>query len=157
MAKLTHVDSLGKAKMVDIGGKSRTSREARASCFIRLGPTALRLVRENKIVKGDVLNTAAIAGIQAAKRTSNLIPLTHSIPLDFVDIETNLMKTGIKIICRVRTEAKTGAEMEAMTGSAAAALTIYDMVKAADKSARITRLQLDFKSGGKSGVYWRNK
>ena len=157
MDKLTHVDSLGKAKMVDIGEKSRTSREARASGFIRLGPTALRLVRENKIAKGDVLNTASIAGIQAAKRTSDLIPLTHPIPLDFVDIETEIMKTGIKIVCRVRTEANTGAEMEAMTGAAAAALTIYDMVKAADKSARITSLQLDFKSGGKSGVYRRKK
>jgi cyclic pyranopterin phosphate synthase len=157
MAKLTHVNSQGKAKMVDIGEKSRTPREARASCFIGLGPTALRLVRENRAAKGDVLNTATIAGIQAAKRTSDFIPLTHPIPLDFVDIETDIMKTGIKIICRVRTEAKTGAEMEALTGAAAAALTIYDMVKAVDKRARITRLQLDFKRGGKSGVYRRKK
>ena len=157
MVKLTHVDSLGKAKMVDIGGKSRTSREARASCFIRLSPTALRLVRENKISKGDVLNTAVIAGIQGAKQTSDLIPLTHPIPLDFVNIETDIMKTGIKIVSRIRTEAKTGAEMEALTGVAAAALTVYDMVKAVDKNAQITRLQLDFKSGGKSGVYRRKK
>jgi len=143
--------------MVDVGLKPVTRREASASCTIRLSPATLRLVRANKIAKGEVLNAARLAGIQAAKRTFELIPLTHPIPIDKVDVETKLLRTGIKIACRVQAEAKTGAEMEALTGAAIAALTIYDMVKAVERSAEISRLHLDFKSGGRSGVFRRKK
>jgi len=155
MAKLSHVDREGKARMVDIGAKAVTRREAAASAFIKLGPQTLRLVKANKIAKGDVLNTARLAGIQAAKRTHELIPLAHPIPLENVAVELVVMKTGIKVRCRVAAEAKTGAEMEALTGAALAALTVYDMVKAVERSAEVVRLRLDFKSGGKSGVFRR--
>jgi cyclic pyranopterin phosphate synthase len=155
MAKLSHVDREGKARMVDIGAKAVTRREAAASAFIKLGPQTLRLVKANKIVKGDVLNTARLAGIQAAKRAHELIPLAHPIPLENVAVELVVMKTGIKVRCRVAAEAKTGAEMEALTGAALAALTVYDMVKAVERSAEVVRLRLDFKSGGKSGVFRR--
>jgi cyclic pyranopterin phosphate synthase len=155
MAKLSHVDREGKARMVDIGAKAITRREAVASSFIRLGPQTLRLVKANKIAKGDVLNTARLAGIQAAKRAHELIPLAHPIPLESVAVELVVMKTGIKIRCRVAADAKTGAEMEALTGAALAALTVYDMVKAVERGAEVVRLRLDFKSGGKSGVFRR--
>ena len=155
MAKLSHVDREGKARMVDIGAKTVTRREAAASSFIRLSPQTLRLVKANTIAKGDVLNTARLAGIQAAKRAHELIPLAHPIPLENVAVELEVMKTGIKIRCRVAAEAKTGAEMEALTGAALTALTVYDMVKAVERSAEVVRLRLDFKSGGKSGVFRR--
>jgi len=157
MTKLTHIDREGRARMVDIGPKPVTRREAAASCAIRLGPETLRLIRADKIAKGEVLNTARLAGIQAAKRTFELIPLTHPIPIDRVAVEMEPQKSGIKVICRVKAEARTGAEMEALTGAAVAALTIYDMVKAVDRGAEITRLRLDFKSGGKSGVFRRKR
>ena len=155
MARLSHVDREGKARMVDIGAKAVTRREAAASAFIKLSPQTLRLVKANKIAKGDVLNTARLAGIQAAKRAHELIPLAHPIPLENVAVELVVMKTGIKVRCRVAAEAKTGAEMEALTGAALAALTVYDMVKAVERSAEVVRLRLDFKSGGKSGVFRR--
>jgi len=155
MAKLSHVDREGKARMVDIGAKTVTRREAAASSFIRLSPQTLRLVKANTIAKGDVLNTARLAGIQAAKRAHELIPLAHPIPLENVAVELEVMKTGIQVRCRVAAEAKTGAEMEALTGAALAALTIYDMVKAVERSAEVVRLRLDFKCGGKSGVFRR--
>jgi cyclic pyranopterin phosphate synthase len=141
--------------MVDIGAKAVTRREAAASAFIKLSPQTLRLVKANKIAKGDVLNTARLAGIQAAKRAHELIPLAHPIPLENVAVELVVMKTGIKVRCRVAAEAKTGAEMEALTGAALAALTVYDMVKAVERSAEVVRLRLDFKCGGKSGVFRR--
>lgn len=155
MAKLSHVDAGGRARMVDVGAKAVTRREAAASAFVKLGPETLRLVRSNTVAKGDVLNTARLAGIQAAKRTSELIPLTHPIPLDSVAVDLEVLKTGVRVSCRVRAEAKTGAEMEALTGAAVAALTVYDMVKAVERSAEVVRLRLDHKSGGKSGVYRR--
>jgi cyclic pyranopterin phosphate synthase len=155
MAKLSHIDREGKARMVDIGAKAVTRREAAASAFIKLGPRTLRLVKANRIAKGDVLNTARLAGIQAAKRAHELIPLAHPIPLENVAVELVVMKTGIKVRCLVAAEAKTGAEMEALTGAALAALTVYDMVKAVERGAEVVRLRLDFKSGGKSGVFRR--
>jgi cyclic pyranopterin phosphate synthase len=155
MSKLSHVDREGKARMVDIGAKAVTRREAAASAFIKLSPQTLRLVKANKIAKGDVLNTARLAGIQAAKRAHELIPLAHPIPLENVAVELVVMKTGIKVRCRVAAEAKTGAEMEALTGAALTALTVYDMVKAVERSAEVVRLRLDFKCGGKSGVFRR--
>lgn len=155
MAKLSHVDAGGRARMVDVGAKAVTRREAAASAFVKLGPETLRLVRSNTVAKGDVLNTARLAGIQAAKRTSELIPLTHPISLDSVAVDLEVLKTGVRVSCRVRAEAKTGAEMEALTGAAVAALTVYDMVKAVERGAEVVRLRLDHKSGGKSGVYRR--
>jgi len=155
MAKLSHVDAGGKARMVDIGAKAVTRREAAASAFVKLGPETLRLVRTNSIAKGDVLNTARLAGIQAAKRAHELIPLTHPIPLENVAVDLDIEKTGVRVRCRVSAEAKTGAEMEALTGAAVAALTVYDMVKAVERKAEIVRLRLDYKSGGKSGVFRR--
>jgi cyclic pyranopterin phosphate synthase len=141
--------------MVDIGAKAVTRREAAASSLVKLGPETLRLVRANRIAKGDVLNTARLAGIQAAKRAHELIPLAHPIPLETVAVDLDILKTGIRVRCRVAAEAKTGAEMEALTGAAVAALTIYDMVKAVERAAEVVRLRLDFKSGGKSGVFRR--
>jgi cyclic pyranopterin phosphate synthase len=155
MAKLSHVDPKGKARMVDIGAKAVTRREAAASAFIKLEPGTLRLVRSNSLAKGDVLNTARLAGIQAAKRAHELIPLAHPIPLENIVVDLDLEKTGLRVRCRVSAEAKTGAEMEALTGAAVAALTIYDMVKAVERRAEVVRLRLDSKSGGKSGDFRR--
>lgn len=155
MAKLSHVDRDGRARMVDVGAKAVTRREAAASAFLKLAPATLRLIRANKVAKGDVLNTARLAGIQAAKKAFELIPLTHPLPLENVAVDLEIMKTGIRVRCRVAAEAKTGAEMEALTGAAVAALTVYDMVKAVERGAEIVRLRLDFKSGGKSGVFRR--
>jgi cyclic pyranopterin phosphate synthase len=155
MAKLSHVDRQGRARMVDIGAKEVTRREAAASAFVKLGAETLRLVRTNRLAKGDVLNTARLAGIQAAKRAFELIPLAHPIPLEDVGVDLEVLRTGVRVRCRVAAEAKTGAEMEALTGAAVAALTVYDMVKAVDRGAEVVRLRLDFKSGGKSGVFRR--
>jgi len=155
MAKLSHVDRDGRARMVDVGAKAVTRREAAASAFVKLGAETIRLVRTNAMAKGDVLNTARLAGIQGAKRAHELIPLAHPIPLENVTVDLDLEKTGVRVRCRVSAEAKTGAEMEALTGAALAALTIYDMVKAVERGAEIVRLRLDYKSGGKSGVYRR--
>lgn len=155
MAKLSHVDGEGRARMVDIGAKAVTRREAAASAFVKLGAATLRLVRKNQVAKGDVLSAARLAGIQAAKRAPELIPLAHPIPLENVAVDLEVLKTGVRVRCRVAAEAKTGAEMEALTGAALAALTVYDMVKAVDRGAEIVRLRLDFKSGGKSGVFRR--
>jgi len=155
MATLSHIDRDGKARMVDIGAKAVTRREAAASALVKLAPGTLRLVGSGKIAKGDVLNTARLAGIQAAKRTHELIPLTHPIPLENVAVDLDILKTGIRVRCRVSAEAKTGAEMEALTGAAVAALTVYDMVKSVERGAEVVRLRLDYKSGGKSGVYRR--
>ncbi len=156
MAKLTHIDQEGRAQMVDIGAKKITQRTALASCLIQLGPKTLNLIKDNKIAKGEVLNTARIAGINAAKRTFELIPLAHPIPVDQIEIETEFLKNGIKIFCRVKTRARTGAEMEALTGAAIGALTVYDMVKAVERGAVITGLRLEYKAGGKSGT-WKRK
>mgnify|MGYP001591374286 CR=1 FL=1 len=155
MAKLSHVDRNGKARMVDVGAKAVTRREAAASALVKLGPETLRLVRTSGLAKGDVLNTARLAGIQAAKRAHELIPLAHPIPLESIAVDLAVEKTGVRVRCRVSAEAKTGAEMEALTGAAIAALTIYDMVKAVERGAEVVRLRLDYKSGGKSGVFRR--
>jgi len=155
MAKLSHIDGKGRARMVNVGVKPVTRRKATASAFVKLGPETLRLIRENGIAKGDVLNTARLAGIQAAKRACELIPLAHPIPLENIAVDLEIEKSGVRVRCRVSAEAKTGAEMEALTGAAVAALTIYDMVKAVERGAEVVRLRLDYKSGGKSGVFRR--
>jgi cyclic pyranopterin phosphate synthase len=155
MPKLSHVDRQGKARMVDVGSKAVTRREAAASAFVKLGPETIGLIRTNGIAKGDVLNTARLAGIQAAKRAHELIPLAHPIPLENIVVDLDVEESGVRVGCRVSAEAKTGAEMEALTGAAIAALTIYDMVKAVERGAEVVSVRLDYKSGGKSGVYRR--
>jgi cyclic pyranopterin phosphate synthase len=143
--------------MVDVSAKPTTSREAVARGRIRISPAALRLARAGKLRKGGVVEVARLAGILAAKRTSEAIPLCHPLPLSHVDVELVPRKDGFLIEARVRTEAKTGAEMEALHAVAVAALTVYDMVKAADKDMEIGGLVLVSKSGGRSGDWKRRE
>ena len=151
MKKLTHVDETGAARMVDVGGKAVTERRATARGSVRLAPETVALVRDGATPKGDVIAAARIAGIMAAKRTSDLIPLTHPLPLSHVGVELTVTDEGIKIEATAATAAQTGVEMEALTAVAVAGLTLYDMLKSVDRGARITDLRLVSKSGGKSG------
>lgn len=155
MNKLSHVDSDGKIKMVDVSGKGITERIASASATVILGKKIFTAIKQNNISKGDVLSAAKIAGIQAAKRTSELIPLCHNIFLSSIDIQFRLIpKNGsIEITSHVKSTAQTGVEMEALTAVTASALTVYDMCKAMSKSIKITGIHLLSKSGGKSGEY----
>ena len=155
MAKLSHVDAKGKARMVDVGDKAITRREAIARGEIRMSAAALRLIRTGAVAKGDPLQTARLAGIMAAKQTSSLIPLCHPLVLSHVAVELTPTRRGYRIESRVRTSGQTGVEMEALTAVAVAALTIYDMVKAVDKAMVIGDVRLMFKSGGRSGIYVR--
>lgn len=152
---LTHLDASGQATMVDVSHKSVTARKAVACGRIRLGPVAFRLLSEAANAKGDVLNTARIAGILAAKRCAELIPLCHSLPLSFVGItfEPCADSHSVAIQATCITDYRTGVEMEAMTACSVAALTIYDMCKAADKGITIEDIRLQYKSGGKSGEW----
>lgn len=150
---LTHVDAHGRVKMVDVADKPVTAREAVARGSIRMSAEARRQIRRGAVKKGDPLQTARLAGILAAKQTSSLIPLCHPLPLTSVDVELAPTARGYDIQARVRTTARTGVEMEALTAVAVAALTIYDMVKAVDKSMTIGDVRLTFKSGGRSGTY----
>ena len=151
------MDARGRVKMVDVGAKPVTAREAVARGSITMSPQALRLVRSGRVKKGDPLQTARLAGILAAKQTSALIPLCHPLPLTSVDVELTSRARGYDIEARVRTTAQTGVEMEALTAVAVAALTIYDMVKAVDKAMVIGDIKLMFKSGGRSGTYeWQD-
>ncbi len=152
---LSHADARGRLKMVDVGGKAVTDREAIARGSIAISRAALRIVRSGRIKKGDPLQAARLAGIMAAKQTSLLIPLCHPLPLSGVDLELTPTSRGYDIEARVRTTARTGVEMEALTAVAVAALTIYDMVKAIDKAMVIGDIRLELKSGGRSGVYRR--
>jgi cyclic pyranopterin monophosphate synthase len=154
-ASLSHVDARGRVKMVDVGTKAVTSREAVARGSISMSAEARRLIRRGAIKKGDPLQAARLAGIMAAKHTSALIPLCHPLPLSGVDVELIPRRRGYEIEARVRTSAQTGVEMEALTAVAVAALTIYDMVKAVDKAMVIGDIRLMFKSGGRSGTYRR--
>jgi cyclic pyranopterin monophosphate synthase len=152
---LTHVDSAGNARMVDVGHKADTERIAVAGGEVVMQPETLRLIREGAIKKGDVLTIARIAGIMAAKRTSELIPLCHPLPLTHVDVDLTLDDSESRVIIRAtaRTTGKTGVEMEALTAVSVAALTIYDMAKAVDRGMRIQNIRLLEKHGGKSGDY----
>jgi cyclic pyranopterin phosphate synthase len=141
--------------MVDVSAKPVTAREAVARCRIRIAPAALRLALSGRLPKGGVAEVARLAGILAAKRTAEAIPLCHPLPLTHVDVDVRPRRDGFEIEARVRTEARTGAEMEALHAVAVAALTVYDMVKAADKAMTITDIRLVKKSGGKSGDYTR--
>lgn len=154
---LSHVDQAGRVRMVDVGDKAETIREAVARGRITVGAAALRAIRAGKVKKGDPLQTARLAGIVAAKRTSDLIPLCHPLPLSHVDVEITREKNGYVIESRVRTTARTGVEMEALTAVAVAALTIYDMLKALDKTMVIDGICVMEKRGGRSGTYVRRK
>jgi cyclic pyranopterin phosphate synthase len=156
-AALTHVDARGRVKMVDVGAKPITAREAIARGSIAMSREARRLIRAGAIKKGDPLQTARLAGILAAKQTSVLIPLCHPLPLSSVAVELTPTSRGYDIEARVRTTAQTGVEMEALTAVAVAGLTIYDMVKAVDKAMVIGDVRLEYKSGGRSGTYRRSR
>ncbi len=153
-ASLSHVDSTGEARMVDVGQKATTDRVAVAGGAVRMAQETLERVRREDLPKGAVLHTARIAGIMAAKRTSELIPLCHSLPLSSVNVEFEYDDElpGVQIRATARVSAQTGVEMEALTAVSVAALTIYDMVKAVDKGMRIEGVRLLHKSGGRSGV-----
>src|SRR5262245_60033509 len=151
--RLSHVDRKGRVRMVDVGDKAITSREAVARGSIRMSAAARQAIRRGAVKKGDPLQAARLAGIMAAKQTSSLIPLCHPLPLSNVAVELTPTGRGYEIEARVRTEARTGVEMEALTAVAVAALTIYDMVKAVDKAMVIGDIRLVLKTGGKSGTY----
>lgn len=140
--KLSHVDADGKASMVDVGGKPIQLRKAIATGKIHIASETIKLIRENKMKKGDVLTVAQIAGIQAAKQTHSLIPLCHSLILDKVDVKCTVAENGVVVTCTVLCQGKTGVEMEALTGASVALLTIYDMCKAVDKKMIITEITL---------------
>jgi len=154
MKKLSHFDTAGSPRMVDVSAKPASLRTARAHAFVRIAARVLRKLPENP--KGNPLEIARIAGIAAAKRTSELIPLCHPLMLSHADVEVSVEKKGVRIVASAATTGQTGVEMEALTGAAVAALTVYDMVKALDKSIEIQDVYLLEKTGGKSGDFQRN-
>jgi cyclic pyranopterin phosphate synthase len=157
--ELTHLDEQGKARMVDVSSKPTSDRRAVAHALIRMTPATAAAVAAGDAPKGDVISTARIAGIQAAKRTDELIPLCHSLPLSYVgvDVAVDAGEGTITLTTEARTNAQTGVEMEALTAAAVAALTIYDMVKGLDKGVEIAEVYLESKSGGKSGTWHRGE
>jgi cyclic pyranopterin phosphate synthase len=154
-SKLTHLDEEGAARMVDVGGKQVTRREAIAECVVRMSPETLRAVRQATLAKGDAISVARIAGIMAAKRTPDLIPLCHPLPISSVDVDFELREDGIRVETRARVTGQTGVEMEALTAAAVAGLTLIDMVKALEKGVYLESVRLLAKSGGKSGEWSR--
>ena len=155
MKKFSHLDSRGRAKMVDVGQKPLSSRRAVASAFVTLSPETLELLGSGELKKGDALAVSRLAGIQGAKLTSQLIPLCHPLPLDQVVIDLELEAGGVRIHAEARTRAATGVEMEALTGAAVAALALIDMVKSGDREAMMSHLRLELKEGGKRGRWQR--
>ena len=156
MARFTHIDAKGNARMVDVGAKKVTARTATAKGRILVSKATMKAIREGGVKKGDVLSVARLAGIMGAKKTPDLIPLCHPLPLNSVKVELAAAADGssaIDITATCKVTAKTGVEMEALTAVAVAALTVYDMCKAADKSMRITDIHLVHKAGGRSGTY----
>ena len=153
--KLSHYDRSGRARMVDTSAKQATVREAEASAFVAMTPAVLNALKDNP--KGDPFHTARLAGIMAAKKTSDLIPLCHPLVLAHVDVELRQCENGIAISSKVKTTAQTGVEMEALLAASVTALTVYDMCKALDKGIEIREIVLQRKSGGKSGDYVRKK
>jgi cyclic pyranopterin phosphate synthase len=143
--------------MVDVTAKETTHRVARAEAFVNMSPSTLKLLRNNELPKGSPLETARIAGIQAAKKTSELIPLCHPLPLTHVDVSISFTRGGVRLESTASTKAETGVEMEALTAAAVAALTLYDMCKAVEKGITIDKVRLLEKSGGKSGLWVRKK
>jgi cyclic pyranopterin monophosphate synthase len=152
-SQLSHFDESGQAGMVDVSAKSTTRRTATASAFVELSAAVIAALPDNP--KGDPLEVARFAGIQAAKRTADLIPMCHPLPLTHVDVRAHIEGTGVRITATVATVGPTGVEMEALTAAAVAALTVYDMTKALDKAIVIRNIQLETKTGGKSGDYSR--
>jgi cyclic pyranopterin monophosphate synthase len=153
--KLSHYDAAGHARMVDVSGKAATRREAEASAFVQMKPAVLKALPSNP--KGDPLEVARLAGIMAAKRTAELIPMCHTIPLAHVAVDLSVCENGVAITTKVATTAETGVEMEALVAASISALTIYDMAKGLDKGIEIREIVLQRKSGGKSGEYRRSK
>ncbi len=153
--KLSHYDDSGRTRMVDVSGKAATKREAEASAFVLIKPEVLKALPQNP--KGHPLEVARIAGIMAAKRTSELIPMCHPLPLSHVDVEMRLCENGVAITTKAVTTAETGVEMEALVAASISALTIYDMLKGIDEGIEIREVVLERKSGGKSGEYRRVK
>ena len=150
---LTHFDSRGNAAMVDVSAKPVTARAATARARVAMGAATAALIREGRAAKGDVLGVARLAGIMAAKRTAELIPLCHPLPISAVSLELNVDATGVEIEATVRTTGQTGVEMEALTAASVAALTVYDMCKSVDRGMRIEALRVTRKEGGKSGIF----
>ena len=156
MGKLTHFDAEGGSRMVDVGGKPVTARAARASARVRMAPATLDLIRNRELAKGDVLEVARLAGIMAAKRTSELIPLCHPLPLDSIEIRFEFADPDVLAIeATAGVTARTGVEMEALTAASVAALTVYDRCKAVDRGMVIEHVQLEEKLGGRSGHFQR--
>ncbi len=153
--KLSHYDATGRARMVDVSGKTSTRREAEASAFVQMPAVVLKALPKNP--KGDPFEAARLAGIMAAKRTAELIPMCHALPLSHIDVEMSLCENGVAITTKVATTAETGVEMEALVAAGISALTIYDMLKGVDKGIEIRDIVLERKSGGKSGEYRRVK
>jgi len=153
--QLSHIDKEGRAVMVDTSGKDLSARRAVASAQVRMEPETIRLLREHQTPKGDPLEAARLAGIMAAKRTADLIPLCHPLPLTHVDVRARVTDQGVELEGEAATNAQTGVEMEALTAVSVAALTIYDMCKALEKGITITEIRLESKTGGKSGDYRR--
>ncbi|HUR37139.1 MAG TPA: cyclic pyranopterin monophosphate synthase MoaC [Terriglobales bacterium] len=153
MKKLSHYDKAGKARMVDVSAKAASVRTAEASAFVKMSPAVIKALPRNP--KGNPLEVARFAGISAAKRTPELIPMCHSIALSYIDVEASVCENGVTITSRVSTQAPTGVEMEALVAASVAALTVYDMCKAADKGIEIREVVLQKKTGGKSGDYAR--
>lgn len=158
MPQLTHFDDAGRARMVDVSAKAVTAREAVAAGTVLMNPETLRLIREGRNAKGDVLAVAEVAAVMGTKKTADLIPMCHPLGIDGVKVEMALEEAPprVEIQVSVRVEGKTGVEMEALTGVTAAALTIYDMCKAADRGMTITDIRLISKTGGKSGTWTRD-
>ena len=157
MAELTHFDEQGASRMVDVSAKPVTLREAKASGIVRMRPETLRLIRDRGLAKGDVMEVARLAGILAAKRTGELIPLCHPLGIDAVNVAFEIPDdSSVRIEATVRVTGRTGVEMEALTAVSVAALTIYDMCKSVDREMVIGRIRLDEKSGGRSGSYRRD-
>jgi cyclic pyranopterin monophosphate synthase len=155
MNQLSHVDAEGRIQMVDTSDKATTTRQAVASARVLMSPETIKAVQNHTTPKGDPLEAARLAGIMAAKRTAELIPLCHPLPLTHVDVQATIVDDGIHLESSVSTNAQTGVEMEALTAVSVAALTVYDMCKALDKSITISDVRLERKTGGKSGDYQR--
>ncbi|MBI4467539.1 MAG: cyclic pyranopterin monophosphate synthase MoaC [Acidobacteria bacterium] len=153
--KLSHYNPTGQAVMVDVSAKGATLRQARAHAFVRMKPAVVRQIRRLKLPKGDPLEVARVAGIAAAKRTAELIPLCHPLPLTHIDVVAELCHNGVRLTSRVRSTAPTGVEMEALTAVTVGALTVYDMCKALDRGIELQDIYLLEKMGGKSGPYRR--
>lgn len=156
--KLTHIDDSGSAHMVDVGAKRESERAAQAQALIRMSSQTAAVLQRGDAPKGDVLGTARLAGIQAAKRTGELIPLAHPLPLTYADVQASVdaAEGTVHIVAEARVVGRTGVEMEAMTAAAVAALTVYDMVKGLERGVRIERIELLRKSGGRSGSWHRD-